>query len=143
MLKRGIDSKAVIEEINNLNKYKNDQSIEILADVTIKSGTYIINDEGILEMQSKYVDPTTLATEKDNNTSENNTFLKPVYRPSPNPEANNDFSFQPFDSSSPKLSSLLEMSQTFQKNVDFPSPCLLITSIKINFSSPLGVHQIQ
>ena len=51
----GIDSDIVAEKICELIQKRKDQIIVILGNITIQSRTYLINQEGILELQTKHI----------------------------------------------------------------------------------------
>ena len=55
LCERGIDTDIVAGEICEFKQMRKDQSIEILRNLTMQSGMYVINEEGILEMQMKHI----------------------------------------------------------------------------------------
>ena len=55
LCERGIDSDIVVEEVCELKQVKKDRSIEILGNLTIQFGMYVISEGGILKMQMKYI----------------------------------------------------------------------------------------
>ena len=54
-----------MEEICELKQVRKDRSIEILGNLTIQSGMYVINEEGILEMQMKHMLEPNLSSNPD------------------------------------------------------------------------------
>ncbi|XP_065363191.1 uncharacterized protein LOC135956584 [Calliphora vicina] len=124
LCERGIDSDVIIEEINNLKRNGNDQPINILSNVTIESGTYIINEEGVLEKQTELVVTPTLDT--DNPSKK----FKPVHYSSPTASTinDNDTSFQPLNCSSPIPTTPLNINQPLPTNRDCSSPSSSVTS---------------
>ena len=61
----GIDSDIVVQEICEFKQMIKDQSIEVLGNLTIQSGTYVINKEEILEMQTKHIQDPNLSSDPD------------------------------------------------------------------------------
>lgn len=64
---RGINSGLIVEEINALRETENNPNIKILGNVTIQSGTYIMNGEGVLELDLNEIASTNLDENNNKN----------------------------------------------------------------------------
>lgn len=114
---RGINADVIVEEIDSLKKNQNNSNVEILQDITLQSGTYIINAEGVLEMEIEEMASPNLDTTNINN------FFQSVVCTDPMSTAlattNNDNSLESIDSASPnnKPTCSSAITGTFSKNI--------------------------